>query len=551
MPTPIRFDPSLERVAPGEAETRRDLVHTLRAIAEKTHADYGHAVRSVHAKSYAILEGELDIPALPPELAQGAFATPGTYSVVMRFSTNPGDVLNDAVSAPRGLAVKIIGLEGERLPGSEGAVTQDLVMANGPVFSAPDAAAFLKSLKLLAATTDRGEGSKMLLSTALRGVSAALAAAGTKSPLVTNMGGQPLTHPLGETFYSQTPLRWGEYVGKVSVAPASANLVALQDKPISLHGNPNALRQHAIDALATQGGEWEIRVQLLTDLDRMPIEDATVEWPEDASPYRTIARIRIPAQPAWNEARAARADDRLAFAPWHGLQAHQPLGSINRARRPVYADLAALRAQQNGVQIAEPGAAVGLPAGPASARGRTPGREGFRNAPQSALGLRTAAGAIGGLAAGLLVSGLIALKARRNDEASDFARLGRRITGHHGPAWLRNSDFEEEAKAHAGHLALSAASGALYGALKPGSVGPVEGGLGFGALFGALAYAAIGPALQLTPPPWRDTRENNLQHLVVHALFGVATGVITDRAARRLARSQARQQARNQRRQGR
>jgi hypothetical protein len=37
----------------------------------------------------------------------------------MRFSTSPGDLLPDSVSTPRGLALKIFGVTGERLPGSE------------------------------------------------------------------------------------------------------------------------------------------------------------------------------------------------------------------------------------------------------------------------------------------------------------------------------------------------------------------------------------------------------------------------------------------------
>lgn len=106
-------------------------------------------MRSVHAKSYALLEGELTVPdGLPAELAQGMFAQPGTYPVVLRFSTNPGDILDDRVSAPRGLAVKVIGVDSARLPGSEGAVTQDFVVANGPAFVALDAKTFLGSLKL-------------------------------------------------------------------------------------------------------------------------------------------------------------------------------------------------------------------------------------------------------------------------------------------------------------------------------------------------------------------------------------------------------------------
>jgi hypothetical protein len=55
----------------------------------------------------------------------------------MRLSTTPGDILPDDVSTPRAMAIKIIGVEGERLPGTEGDVTQDFVMVNGPAFNKP------------------------------------------------------------------------------------------------------------------------------------------------------------------------------------------------------------------------------------------------------------------------------------------------------------------------------------------------------------------------------------------------------------------------------
>lgn len=53
---------------------------------ETTSEHYGHAVRSVHAKSHGILEAELTVlPDLPPELAQGMFAVPGVYQAVLRI----------------------------------------------------------------------------------------------------------------------------------------------------------------------------------------------------------------------------------------------------------------------------------------------------------------------------------------------------------------------------------------------------------------------------------------------------------------------------------
>ncbi|CAI3787750.1 hypothetical protein AHFPHNDE_01419 [Pseudomonas sp. MM227] len=78
----------------------------------------------------------------------------------MRFSTNPGDLLDDKVSTPRGLGLKIVGVQGARLPGSEGDVTQDFVMQNAKAFTAATPKAFLKNLKLLAKTTDKGPGLK-------------------------------------------------------------------------------------------------------------------------------------------------------------------------------------------------------------------------------------------------------------------------------------------------------------------------------------------------------------------------------------------------------
>lgn len=353
--TPLPFDPRYECVPDDEAETTEALVETMRSIIETTYADGGHAIRSVHAKSHGLLEGELVVPdGLPPALAQGVFARPGRWPLVMRFSTNPGDLLHDKVSTPRGLAVKVIGVEGARLPGSEGDTTQDFVLVNAPVFVAPDPKAFLKSLKLLAKTTDKAPRAKQALSAVLRGAESLVEKAGGESPTLISMGGHPTTNPLGETFYTVVPLRHGPYFGKLSVAPVSPALTALTDQPVELDDRPNGLRDAIVDFFADQGGTWELRVQLATDIERMPIEDATVLWPEDESTYVTVARIEVPAQPAWSEARAAQVDDGMSFSPWHGLTAHQPLGGIMRSRKPAYEMSAGFRASHNGCPIHEP-----------------------------------------------------------------------------------------------------------------------------------------------------------------------------------------------------
>ena len=216
LTAPIRFSPSLERPDVNEAETTQGLIATMRYITEKTLADGGHAIRGVHAKSHGILQGHLEVDAdLPGDLAQGMFAKPGRFPVVMRLSTISGDILDDSVSTPRGMAVKIIGVEGERLEGSERDVTQDFVMINGPAFGAPTPKKFLSVLRLLAKTTDQVEWLKKILSAVMRQVQRVIVAVtGHPNVIVATLGGQPETHILGETFYSQAPLRFGDFYRK-------------------------------------------------------------------------------------------------------------------------------------------------------------------------------------------------------------------------------------------------------------------------------------------------------------------------------------------------
>ena len=179
--TPVRYNPAIEDVKSDEAQTIEQICKTFDTILETTAQDYGHAVRSVHAKAHGILEGTLTVDeGLPPELAQGLFARPGQHKLYMRISTNAGDILPDAISLPRGMALKVLDAVGERLAGPEG-TTQDFIMVNDKVFQAKTAEKFLGSLKMLAKTTDRMEGTKTALSTVLRGVSSALEAVGIQS----------------------------------------------------------------------------------------------------------------------------------------------------------------------------------------------------------------------------------------------------------------------------------------------------------------------------------------------------------------------------------
>ena len=357
---PLKYETGFEKVTDSEGDTAVALIKTIQGINETTLKDYGRAVRASFAKSFGLLEGELEIlPGLSPELAQGLFATAARYPVLMRFSTAPGDVLPDDISTARGLAIKVIGVPGERLPGSEADNTQDFIFVDAPFFFNATPKSLLASLSALAATTDKVEGMKKAMSVAMRGVETALETVGLESSLAKHLGGQLPTHPLGDVYNTQAPALYGPYMAKFKLVPVSPELTALTDRKIELSKDrPDALREEVIEHFSGQGGEWELQVQLCVDLDKMPIEDPSVEWPEKLSPFVPVARLKVAPQAGWSEKKSKTIDDCMSFSPWHGLAAHRPIGAIMRARRMVYATSSQFRGEHNGCPMREPRSAA-------------------------------------------------------------------------------------------------------------------------------------------------------------------------------------------------
>ncbi len=351
---PVRYSPDLEDIRPDEQETVSGLIDQFDIILEKTSKDYGHAVRSVHAKAHGIIEALMTVKdGLPPELAQGLFEKPGQHAVYMRLSTNAGDILPDAIALPRGLAIKIVGAEGPRLPDADGD-TQDFVMVNGPVFQSPNPEKFLSSVKLLARTTDKMEGTKEVLSSVLQTVNKGLEAVGISSPTIQGLGGAPNVDPLGETYFSVTPFRYGDHIAKFRVKPVSPDLTKRTGTEIDASVRDDAIRETVRAEMQETRAEWEFQVQLCRDVEAQPIEDPTVEWKEDDAPFMTVATISAAPQDSWSDAKVQKVDEEMRFSVWTGLAAHRPLGGINRARKQTYQHSAEFRAKFNGCPFHEP-----------------------------------------------------------------------------------------------------------------------------------------------------------------------------------------------------
>ena len=115
----------------------------------------------------------------------------------------------------------------------------------------------------------------------------------------------------------------------------------------------NYLRENMIKTLNKKGVEFDLLIQVRTDPFLMPIENASVRWPEKLSPFIPAATVHIPQQKFDSEAQFAFAK-RLKMNPWHCLPEHRPLGNQNRARLRMYYELSKFRQDMNETTHLEP-----------------------------------------------------------------------------------------------------------------------------------------------------------------------------------------------------
>ncbi|MET0373535.1 MAG: catalase family protein [Rhizorhabdus sp.] len=360
MMTFARYDPSLEQQLDDEEALMGKLETMMVDLTRLVKDKHNHAFHGTHAKLTGLLTGTLEVlPGLPAELAQGMFAHPRRYDAVVRLAPGAPEPLTDKASGQRGLSIKVMGVEGERLQGFGESASQDWVLGLDPAFTAATARDFLHTFRYTGVKSPHlPEPAILALSRAARGVEAALEAIGTEAPNL-KFFGRPPAHPFAESFYTQAAVRYGDYVAKLAAMPSADTLAAVINGA-PLGSTRDAFREAACKFVADQPVVYDIRVQLCADIQSMPIEDASAVWSEADSPYRTVARLTLPPQEAWTPERAAY-DDRLAYSPAHALVAHQPLGSIMRARMRAYRATAQFRISANGIAAVEPLCATDIP----------------------------------------------------------------------------------------------------------------------------------------------------------------------------------------------
>ena len=350
---PLPYADDIETIPSGEAEDIQRVVAALEVLLSRNQSKSGQFRADVHVKTHGYAQGEFRIlPNLPAELAQGLFEHDRTYQTVVRFSNAASHAQSDGIPDGRGLAIKVLGVTGELvLPDEQRGPTQDFVMINHPVFFARNVQDYLRLEQVLVQADDDPLAA---LQGALTG--------GDWNPLhwhwretltVARIAGQLPAHPASNTYFSMAPIRFGSYVAKYRAKPAGDRHDSYLELLQRLGSQADALRLVLEETLRTQQVLFEFQVQLRTSERTMPIEDASIEWPESESPFRTVAHLLLPRQEI-ALLRQQAAYQSLAFNVWHALSAHRPLGGINRVRQRAYEVSSAWRRQRPAMDSVEP-----------------------------------------------------------------------------------------------------------------------------------------------------------------------------------------------------
>lgn len=266
--------------------------------------------RGFHNKANACLVANFEVfEDIPDNFKQGFFAVPKSFAAWVRYSNGSPSNTSDKDKQPRALAVKVLGTQGPMLQEEIGSnYSQDFLLANNPVF-------FLKSLNEL--VTDGID----FFNDKLFGI-----------PFNTlsrfnNAATQP-SNLLRTDFFSQSAYKLGnDQAVKYRLSACENNSSIKVDKNAN-----NGIRVALYQGISSKEQCYNFDIQLREDVDSMPIENPTVKW---TSEFTTVGQLTI-LQQGFNSTIQDDICEQLSFNPWHTIEAHRPLGALNRVRKMVY-----------------------------------------------------------------------------------------------------------------------------------------------------------------------------------------------------------------------
>lgn len=376
-----------EQIPEGEAKQIREIAKMTVQLQEmRRAAQNGEALRGVHPKSHGCLNAVFTVnPKLRKRLQVGLFAEPGKrFKAKVRYSNaavNIAPDLDQGKNGSRGMALKVLGVGGPVLLPDGKAENQDFLMINTPEFAFGDVRAyhrltqalmtdpggivadlFFLPLKLIEAGVLNPQTAKLLPPkrneppeiSALRPVYEQhpafsdfgpldIAATAKSFGVVQKVLATTVRNPLEVGYFTAAPIRFGKRrVARFSAIPVGETV---PQAPFNAKEAKAAGENYLAEALkatidkARSEIVLRFRAQVLHPVEiegrqAELIEDATVAWDEEEFPWVDLATITI--SPKGQPKDLVGACKKERFTPWHALRVHEPIGGINRLRKPVY-----------------------------------------------------------------------------------------------------------------------------------------------------------------------------------------------------------------------
>jgi hypothetical protein len=348
----------LEMIPPDESQQIQHIVELTLKQLQMRYLGRAQVRRGVHAKDHGCVTATFEVlPDIEENLRQGIFARPGkVFSAIVRFSNaatlvTPDSKFDANGNTPshgsRGMAIKLLGVEGSMLTPPHGAPTQDFLMINQPVFAFANVEDYEVLSRVLVDNNDKPDmffkerlspptdpAAQLRAKKTLEIVGRIKSASVTANPPAYQ---QPAASPVDNDYFSASVFAFGpNQVMRFRVVPTFRSPA---EPNIS---DPNYLRTGLVNRLRDKtAGEvvfhFEVRARTNDSIDpEADIENASMDWDDsETSKYMHVATLTIPLQ-EFDSPEMHLKCERLVFTPWHCLEAHRPLGGINRLRRAVY-----------------------------------------------------------------------------------------------------------------------------------------------------------------------------------------------------------------------
>jgi hypothetical protein len=325
------------------------------------------SLRDAHPKAHGCVHAVFQVESkLESDLAQGVFVPGQSYKAWIRFSNgNKDHTRPDAKGDARGMAIKLLGVPGEKiLQNEKDAQTQDFVMINHPVFFIDDVARYLDLMREEDAIEEDKEKFEKLFNgrggsdiqtvlragiSDLRAVAKTLGVEGGVNLL--KMASSKIASPLETVYWSMVPYRLGDTPHKHKIKFRAKPRLSNQAAPKPVNPSPNFLRETMIRQLAAGAGPRQFDFEIQRGTASMSVENSRKEWDEAVASFAKVATITIPEQ---DFTKYDKFGEDLSFTPWHALPQHRPLGAVNRVRRVVYEAVSTKRHELNASPRHEP-----------------------------------------------------------------------------------------------------------------------------------------------------------------------------------------------------